>query len=260
MRITELYLYPVKSCRGIAVSSVRVGRRGPAGDRRFMVVDRAGEFITQRQEPRLALVDAAFAGDRLVLSTGHEEITVPRAPTDGPEASVRVWGSKVRAIEVADGSSFFTTHLERPARLVYMPDESERAVNPERSLPGDIVSFADAYPLLLISQESLDGLNARLAEPLTMSRFRPNVVIGGGVAHGEDDLESFRMGKMTFRNVKPCERCSMTSVDASTAKRGKEPLRTLGTYRKWDGQVWFGTNLIHDGEGELAVGDPVTPF
>ncbi|MBW2464554.1 MAG: MOSC domain-containing protein [Deltaproteobacteria bacterium] len=114
--------------------------------------------------------------------------------------------------------------------------------------------------MLLISQESLDGLNARLAEPLAMSRFRPNVVSAGGLAHGEDALESFRMGKMTFRNVKQCERCSMTSVDASTAKRGKEPLQTLGTYRKRDGQVWFGTNLIHDGEGELAVGDPLTPL
>lgn len=260
MRITELHIYPVKSCQGISVSSVRLDRRGPKGDRRFMLVNEAGGFLCQRQEPRLAWVETALDGDQLVLSTDHERVTVPQAPTEGPPARVRVWESDVDAIEVDEGSRFFSALLERQARLVYMPDETKRQVNPERGRPGDIVSFADGYPLLLISQESLDGLNERLAEPLPMTRFRPNVVVAGGVAHGEDALKSFGMGDVTFRNVKPCERCSMTSVDPATATYQKEPLQTLATYRKSAGQVWFGTNLIHDGEGMLSVGDPLTPL
>lgn len=224
-----------------------------------MVVDEAGEFITQRQEPRLALVATAFEADQLFLSARDESVAVPRTPAGGPRAQVRVWGSEVDAVEVAEGSAFFTAHLGRPARLVYMPEESERPVNPSRGRPGDIVSFADGYPLLLVSQESLDELNGRLLQPLAMTRFRPNVVIAGGEAHGEDSLTCFRMGEVTFRNVKPCERCTMTTVDPLTTVRGKEPLRTLATYRKWDGQVWFGTNLIHDGEGQLSVGDALTP-
>lgn len=260
MQITELHIYPVKSCRGLSVSSMDIGRRGPAGDRRFMVVDAAGRFISQRTEARLSQVATALDGDRLVLSGPGGEVTVPRFPRGGPPVRGEVWDSEVAAIEVPGGSKFFSEHLGRQARLVYMPDEAERPVNPERSRPGDIVSFADGYPLLLISQESLDDLNRRLEAPVEMTRFRPNVVIAGGAPYAEDELGAFRMGEVNFRNVKPCERCTMTTIDPRTAKRGEEPLRTLATYRRWDGHVWFGTNLIHDGEGRLAIQDPLTPL
>ncbi len=160
----------------------------------------------------------------------------------------------------AKASRLFSDHLGREVRLVYMPDDTQRPVKPERGRPGDLVSFADAYPLLMISEESLAGLNARLADPLPMERFRPNVVIAGGEPHAEDDLGPFRIGDVTFRNVEPCDRCSVTTVDPATGERGKEPLKTLAEYRKRDGQVWFGTNLIHDGRGKLSVGDAIEPL
>ncbi len=235
--------------------------RGPAGDRRFMVVDASGRFVSQREEPRLCLVESRVDDLELVLSAGDASVTVPRTPASGEPLEVEIWRNTAAAIHPSpEASAFFSAHLGRDVRLVYMPDESQRPVNPERGRPGDLVSFADAYPLLMISEESLAGLNERLEVPLPMERFRPNVVVAGGEPHAEDALGAFRMGAVSFRNVKPCDRCTVTTVDPATGERGKEPLKTLATYRKWDGQVWFGTNLIHDGRGTLSVGDTITPL
>jgi hypothetical protein len=186
---------------------------------------------------------------------------VDRTPADGEALEVEIWRSRVRAIAPSrEATSLLSKHLGRDVRLVYMPGDSQRPVDPQRGRPGDLVSFADAYPLLMISEESLASLNERLAEPLPMERFRPNVVVAGGDAHAEDALGAFRIGDVAFRNVKPCDRCTVTTVDPETGERGREPLKTLAEYRKWDGQVWFGTNLIHDGRGTLSVGDPITPL
>lgn len=235
--------------------------RGPRGDRRFMVVDEEGRFVSQREEPRLCLVGTGVDGASLTLSAGGSEVRVPRAPSAGEELEVEIWSSRVRAIQPSvEASAFFSEHLGRELRFVYMPDASRRPIAPPRGRPGDLVSFSDAYPLLMISEESLAGLNERLEVPLPMDRFRPNIVVAGGAPHAEDDLEVFRIGEVSFRNVKPCDRCSVTTVDPETGERGKEPLRALAEYRKWDGQVWFGTNLIHDGRGTLSLGDPITPL
>jgi uncharacterized protein YcbX len=251
----------VKSCRPLDLEAMELDDRGPVGDRRFMVVDTAGRFVSQREEPRLCLVDVTATDQTLTLAVGDERVDVPREPTDGEALEAEIWKSRVEAIAPSEeASALFSAHLGREVRLVYMPDESRRPVNPARSEPGDLVSFADAYPLLMISEESLAGLNARLDAPLPMERFRPNLVVAGGGPHAEDELGAFRIGDVTFRNVKLCDRCSVTTVDPRTGERGKEPLKTLAEYRKWDGQVWFGTNLIHDGRGTLSVGDTITPL
>jgi uncharacterized protein YcbX len=130
-------------------------------------------------------------------------------------------------------------------------------VNPERARPGDVVSFADGYPFLVISEASLSDLNSRLETPLVMERFRPNIVVSGVPAYAEDTFRHVRFGEVGFRAVKRCDRCSVTTIDPETGARGKEPLRTLATYRREDGKVWFGMNLIHDAEGTLSVGDLV---
>jgi hypothetical protein len=261
LRVTRLLFYPVKSCRPLEDATMALDRRGPVGDRRFMVVDGAGRFVSQREMPRMCLVDVALEGDTLALRVGSDQIEVPRRPTSGIRTTVEIWDSRVDALEIPSAGPLFQRHLERDdLRLVYMPEDSERPVNPERAKPGDLVSFADAYPLLMISEESLAGLNARLEIPLPMERFRPNVVVAGGDAHAEDDLTAFRIGSVTFRNVKPCDRCAVTTVDPLTGKRGKEPLKTLADYRKRDDKVWFGTNVIHDGPGTLSVGDALTPL
>jgi uncharacterized protein YcbX len=150
-----------------------------------------------------------------------------------------------------------SAHLGTPVRLVHMPDSSVRSVNPDYGRASDRVSFADAFPLLLIAQESLDALNARLAEPIPILRFRPNIVVAGGRAHAEDEWRRIRLGRIECVVVKPCSRCATTTVDPATGVRGKEPLRTLTTYRSWNQKVWFGQNLIHRQQGEIGVGDPV---
>jgi uncharacterized protein YcbX len=167
----------------------------------------------------------------------------------------QVWDDVGSALCHAEGSRWFSDFLNEDVRLVYMPDSERRAVNPKRARPNDIVSFADAYPLLLISEASLADLNSRLPQPVEMRRFRPNLVLADCEPFAEDRFTTLSIGEVSFRGVKRCERCSVTTVDPATGERGKEPLRTLAQYRLEHGKVWFGMNLIQDGPGELWVGD-----
>lgn len=261
IRVTALHLYPVKSCRGVSVDAVELDRRGPAGDRRWMVVDEDGRFVSQRDEPRLALVDVAVTGGMLVLAAGDlTSLALPETIDRGPRVEVEVWRDRVPAIEHEEGSRFMSDFLGRALRLVHMPDDVERPVSPARAKPGDIVGFADAYPLLVISEESLAELNARLDTPIAMARFRPNVVVAGGAPFVEDSFARVQIGGVSFRGPKRCDRCSVTTVDPETGERGKEPLATLATFRREGNDVFFGMNLIHDGPGTLRVGDSVEPL
>jgi len=261
IRVAELNVYPVKACRGMRVSSARVVERGFAGDRRWMIVDAEGMFVTQRTERRLALVSAVLGdGEELELSApGAGEIRLPATYDAGARRKVQVWSHVGAAVAHPEGSAWISGFLGAPHSLVYMPDDERRSVNPERARPNDIVGFADAYPVLLISEASLDALNARLAAPITMQRFRPNIVVSGAEAFAEDTWKTLTIGSLGFRGVKRCDRCVVTTVDPETAEAGVEPLRTLATFRREDGKVWFGMNLIHDGPGTLRVGDELTP-
>lgn len=260
MIVSELYVYPIKACRGVAVDQAELTRRGLAQDRRYMLVDGSGRFISQRERARLALFHTAFASDQIVVNhSSAPQLLLPLTLQDGPRRRVTVWRDEVSAIVHERGSAWFSERLGEPVQLVFMPDEVERQVNPERGLPGDIVSFADAYPLLLIGQSSLDALNSRLQQPLVMRRFRPNVVVSGAAPHAEDEWRTLRIGDVPFRAPKLCDRCVVTTIDPETGHKGTEPLATLARYRKWDGKVWFGTNIIPDvARGVLRVGDAVT--
>jgi uncharacterized protein YcbX len=261
IRVAELHIYPVKACRGMRVSSARVVERGFAGDRRWMIVDARGMFVTQRTERRLALVSAMFEdGDELVLSaSGVSSVRLPAVHAAGDRREVQVWSHVGTAVAHAEGSAWISAFLGAPHSLVYMPDDERRPVNPERARPSDVIGFADAYPFLLISEGSLAALNARLAAPITMQRFRPNVVVSGCEPFAEDTWVKLAIGTLGFRGVKRCDRCVVTTVDPETAEPGVEPLRTLATFRREDGKVWFGMNLIHDGPGTLSVGDELVP-
>lgn len=251
-------MYPIKACAGIALEQAEVVERGLAGDRRYMLVDRDGTFVTQRELPRLCLVRTAFERDELVVSaSGAGSLSLPQQLAEGERVPFRVWSSEGSALRHPEASRWFSELMNDELSLVYMPDDERRAVNPARARAGDLVSFADGYPLLLLSEESLADLNARLFEPLDMRRFRPNLVISGAEPYAEDDMSSLRIGAVSFRGVKRCERCSVTTVDPDTGERGKEPLRALSHYRQRDGKVWFGMNLIHDHGGQLALGDDV---
>jgi len=223
-----------------------------------MIVDQNGRFVTQRELPRLALVETALDGDRLRLtSAGCPELLLPLQHESGESREVQVWDDGALGIAHELGSAWFSDYLNGPHELVYMPERHQRRVNPARAKPGDIVGFADAYPFLLISEASLADLNARLETPITMDRFRPNIVISGSEPFAEDGYARVRIGGVSFRGPKRCERCVVTTVDPLTGECGKEPLRTLAKYRLEDQKVWFGMNLIHDNTGVLQVGDSV---
>lgn len=233
--------------------------RGFGADRRWMIVDENGRFVTQRELPQLALVVTELAGDELRLTApGQSELVLPLAHELGEVRMVQVWRDQAVGIAHGAGSAWFSAYLGTPHELVYMPDSHQRQVNLERAKPGEIVSFADAYPFLLVSEASLDDLNSRLETPVTMDRFRPNIVVSGTEPFAEDNYARVQIGAVSFRGPKRCERCVVTTVDPMTGERGREPLRTLAKYRLSEQKVWFGMNLIHDHQGVLRVGDAVS--
>jgi uncharacterized protein YcbX len=259
IRVSDLVIYPIKSCCGVTVDQVMVGVTGFEHDRRWMVVGDDGRFLSQREHHRLALVRVRLGEDRLRLEApGLPVLEVAFEGGNGRPSRVQVWDDECPAMtEGADAAAWFSRHLGCSARLVRMTGDNARPLSSSSAQPGDYVSFADGYPFLLLSAASLDGLNRRLSLPIPMDRFRPNIVIDGCEPHAEDAWDRVRIGEVRFRLAKPCARCVVTTVDQTTGERGREPLRTLSTYRTVDGQVLFGQNLVHEGRGVLRVGDPV---
>jgi hypothetical protein len=258
LHLSGIFVYPIKACGGVSLTQGSVVERGLDGDRRYMLLDRDGRFVSQREVPALTLVATALRENHIVVSApGRGSLSLPVRLDSGQRVPFRVWDSQGIALRHAEGSRWFSELLRDDVALVFMPDDERRQVNPARARPGDIVSFADAYPFLLISDASLADLNARLPAPIEMRRFRPNLVITGVAPYAEDRMTSLRIGQVSFRGVKRCDRCSVTTVEPLTGERGKEPLRTLAQYRLEDGKVWFGMNLIHDGPGSLTLGDPL---
>jgi uncharacterized protein YcbX len=272
LQLTDIWRYPVKSCRGEPLAQARVEPWGLAGDRRWMVVDAAGDPLTAREHPRMVLIRPAVTDGRLTLTSPDEpaELTVP-VPSGADLVPVRVWGTGLLAAPAGDkAAAWLTGVIGVPARLVFLDDPTRRRPNPAYSRDGDLVSLADGYPLLLTSEESLGAVNDWIAEgtkaaegPVPMRRFRPNVVVAGAPAWAEDGWRRLRIGPVTFRNAKGCDRCVLTTVDPDTGARGHEPLFALARHRRWDNKVWFGVNLIPDLPGDpsaglvIRAGDPV---
>jgi uncharacterized protein len=259
MHLSGLYVYPIKSMGGIPLEAWDVDGRGLRYDRRWMLVDEDGWFISQRELPRMALIGVRIEPDRLVVvAPGMPLLELSLGTTTGKTIPARIWDDVVEASPVGDDADrWFGEFLGVRCRLAFLPDESVRPVDPDYGETGDQVGLADGFPFLLISEASLADLNARLEQPLPMNRFRPNLVIGGCEPFAEDGWSRVRIGSITFRVVKPCSRCAITTVDQTTVVTGKEPLRTLARFRKVGNKVLFGQNLIHDGTGTLHTGDPV---
>jgi uncharacterized protein len=268
VQLTSIWRYPVKSCRGEQLEEAVVEPWGLAGDRRWMIVDGAGDPVTGREYPALVLVAPRVASGKITLGgLGLPDVTVP-VPSGAPLVPVSVWESDLLATPADDAASaWLTSIIGEPVRLVYLDDPTRRPTNPKYSQAGDRVSFADGYPLLLTSEESLGAVNGWIAEgpraaegPVPMRRFRPSVVVSGAPAWAEDGWRRLRIGPVTFRNAKGCDRCVFTTVDPDTAAKGHEPLFALARHRRWDNKVWFGVNLIPDAPDPGAVirpGDPV---
>ena len=259
LRLSGLYVYPIKSAGGVALEVCEVEERGLRHDRRWMLVDRDGDCVTQRRHPRMALIRVRIQPDYLAVEAPNmPALEVPLVPPEGRMVPASVWGDLVEALPVGDDADrWFGEFLGAPLKLVHLPDSSVRPVDPDYGTPGDHVSLADSFPFLMISEASLADLNARLDEPLPMDRFRPNFVVTGCEPFAEDGWRRVRIGELKFRVVKPCARCKVTTVDQQTAATGKEPLRTLASFRKSGSEVLFGQNLAGDSTGTLGVGDPV---
>ncbi len=269
MHLSRLHIYPVKGLRGIALESVSVDPLGPVGDRRFLVVDETGRFLSQRSHPRMALVDTALGAGGLLLSAeGAGAVTVPsESCADAPLRTVSVWKHEGLLAEDCgnEAAGWLSDFLSARCRLVRTGSGFRREVTKPAARPGDVFTFADAVPMLVISEASLADLNDRMIEngsvALTMDRFRPNLVVTGCPPYAEDQWARIRIGDIVFRSAGPCIRCTVPTIDPNTAERGPEPLRTLALYRrepKDPTNVLFGQNLIHETKnGVLRVGDRV---
>ncbi|MGH3831869.1 MAG: MOSC domain-containing protein [Pseudonocardiaceae bacterium] len=266
LTLTGVNRYPIKSCRGHSVERAVVEPWGLAGDRRWMLVDAEGLVVTARQHPRLVLVTPEpDAGGLLVRAPDAGPLLV-RTPDGAALTNARVFTSELVAAPASDEAhAWFSEVVGKPVRLVYLDDPTRRRPNPAYSREDDRVSFADGYPLLLATEESLAALNDLIAAgpraqegPMSMTRFRPNLVVAGAPAWAEDRWRVLRIGSVRFRVAKACDRCVFTTIDPDTASRGKEPLTTLARCRRWDGKTWFAINLIPDSAGAvLHLGDQV---
>lgn len=259
MHLEALATYPVKSCRALYPETSRVEPRGLHFDRRWMVVDQAGRFLSQRECSLLATIQPALADDHLGLRCGESAIQIPFGT--GFRRDVRIWNDTVEALDAgAAAASWLESVLTRPARLIEMPDDCQRRVDLRYASDGEITSFADGFPFLLLNLASLDALNDRIlengGEPVEWSRFRPNFVIAGAGPWEEDGWGRFRIGECEFEVVKPCTRCLITTLDQQTGESlGNEPLRTLASFRKWGNGVVFAQNLLPRRLGRVRVGD-----
>jgi uncharacterized protein YcbX len=260
LTISELFIYPVKSLSGIPVNETELSIMGFKHDRRWMLVDSNNTFITQREVHAMALLQTAITNEGLHIflkqNTG-EHIFVPII-AKGKKETIRVWGSEC-AVFVYDKrvNDWFSDRLHIPCRLVYMPDDTQRLVDTNYAKHGAITAFTDGYPLLIIGQSSLDLLNSKLATPIPINRFRPNIVFTGADAHAEDNWKHFAVNQIDFYGVKTCSRCVITTIDQQTATAAKEPLQTLATYRMADKKIKFGMNLLHKGSGLIRVNDEI---
>jgi uncharacterized protein YcbX len=262
--LAGIHIFPLKSGAPLTLPEATVETRGLADDRRWMVIDADNKFVTGRQLSRLTLIHATPTGSGVGLAApGMPALHVP-APIRGERVDTAVWGAAIKPL-LADETAhrWISTYLGAPHRLVHMDPACVRPMKAKYDgrygTDTDEVSFADGFPLLLISQASLDLLNSKLAEPVPMLRFRPNLVVGGTAAHAEDAWRRIRVGECEFDVLKPCTRCVFTTVDFERGERDPsgEPLRTLTKYRRTPDGVTFGQNLIPRRLGALRLGDAV---
>lgn len=260
--VQDIFIYPIKSLGGIRLSEAQVEEKGFQYDRRWMLVDHVGLFVSQRTFPQLALLAVQLREDGLeVVSKNNPSfsIQIPFESATGPELMVTVWDDQVLAkIVHPDLNAWFSDFLGFKVDLVVMPESSHRKVDPRYAVQSESVSFADGMPYLIIGQESLKNLNARLEEPVPMDRFRPNIVFAGGQPFLEDSLRKIKIGEVNFQIVKPCASCVMTTVDQQSGIQGKEPLKTLAGYRTINNKVMFGQNVVALQSGRIKIGDEIS--
>jgi uncharacterized protein len=262
LTVSELFIYPIKSLGGISVSSAKVTERGFEYDRRWMLVDLNNRFITQRELPEMALLQAELTPQGLKVfhkENINSQITIPFIQAVNEELTVQIFEDSCKAVPVSKtADEWFSKMLRVKCRLVYMHNSSKRFVDKRYANNNEITGFSDAYPFLILGQSSLDDLNKRLIHPLPVNRFRPNIVFTGGTPYEEDTMQEFVINKISFYGVKLCSRCAITTVNQDDASKSKEPLKTFASYRQKNNKVYFGQNLLAKGYSSIKVGDQIT--
>ncbi|MDQ3101760.1 MAG: MOSC domain-containing protein [Bacteroidota bacterium] len=264
LSLASIHIHPIKSLGGFSIEEGRITDRGLEGDRRWIMVDETGVFLSQREAPEMACLHTSpsYGGFTVSDLRNGRSISIPWQIDQGEKVRVSVWSDKVNALHQGDLDQWFSEALDRNVRLVFMPVQSKRRTDGRYAK--SLNSFSDGFPYLIVSQASLDDLNEKLARSgssgamqIPMDRFRPNFVIAGGEAFQEDQWRSISIGEIGFELVKPCARCVIVTTDQQTGKREKEPLRTLSTYRSKGNKVLFAMNAVAHGEGTIRRGDPI---
>jgi uncharacterized protein YcbX len=261
IKLSEIHIYPVKSMSGISLQTGQIGSRGFEYDRRWMLINDKGDFMTQRHYPQMTFLQPTVEKSVLKIAdknTPNDSIKIPIEPYEAEKMEVPIWDDHCIALTVSrEADKWLSKKLDTKCRLVFMPDTTKRQADEKYAESGDIVSFADGFPFLIIGQSSLDDLNSRLENPVPITNFRPNLVFTGAEAFAEDNWNDIKIGNLSFKVVKPCARCTITTVDQETAARSKEPLRTLAAYRRVGNDVLFGQNAICKETGEVRVGEEI---
>lgn len=261
-KLSQIFIYPVKSLGGISLLTSIAEERGLKYDRRWMLIDENDCFLTQRQYPQMALLNVKIEGEFLTISLKNNEsenISLPLFSSSKKTLKVKIWEDTCAAELVnPEADNWFSEILKIKCRLVQMPESTKRLVDRKYSPEEKSVSFADGYPFLIIGQASLDNLNEKLPQPLPINRFRPNFVFTGGEPFEEDNWNQFKIGEVVFSAIKPCARCMITTINQETAEMGFEPLATLASYRKIENKVLFGMNLICNSAGSINLEDEIT--
>ncbi len=257
-KVTSLHIYPIKSLGGINLQEAHAMAEGFQYDRRWMLVDEQGKFLTQRSDSRLAQFQCELGKESLQVQFKTEHLEIPLSEHLTSTTRVSVWESSLDANEVhPQYSQWFSDLLELPCKLVRMTDASHRPkkllVAPHETL----LSLADGYPYLVLGSASMQALNERCPENIPADRFRANILLDTRSAHEEDDFSKFKLGEATFQVIKPCARCQVITIDQQTGAMSKEPTKTLATYRKIDNHILFGANTILSEPGMVRIGDEV---
>lgn len=262
IKVSAIYIYPVKSLTGIEVRQAEVEARGLQWDRRWMLVDGQGQFLSQRSLPMLGGLQPELTNNHLIIHDvkgARESLAIPLKPDAHETLEVVIWDDTVNAVAVSEAADqWFSEYLGQVCRLVYMNEKAQRKTDPRYALSTqDEVSFADGYPLMMLSESAMELLNSKCPEPMQVARFRPNVLLTGCNAHEEDEWAEIQMGEVSFTGVKPCARCVMTTIHPKTLIKSAEPLATLTGYRKKGNKILFGENFIPHEMGTIRVGDEV---
>jgi uncharacterized protein len=261
LTISELYIYPIKSLAGIVKETVEITNTGFKHDRRWMLVDENNMFLSQRTHPQMALLQPIETEAGIVVAHKKnplKSIKIPFYNEGKATIMVSIWDDICEAIEVsAICSQWFSDMLQINCKLVYMPNETKRLVDKRYATNNEVTSFSDGYPILMIAQASLDNLNTKLIDAIPMNRFRANIVFTGGHAHIEDEMELFSINGLDFLGVKPCSRCVITTINQQNSEKGKEPLKTLATYRTKNNKIYFGQNVLQQQNGFISLGNEI---